>query len=515
MSNKQTLVKNPAFLAVTAGVVLVGAGLAFSSTNRHATMPQPYTPSMPPAVSISSERMEALPDLKSLDRAFQRLAEYAAPAVVSIKTSGKSQYSMLGDKQEIEGEGSGVILRPDGWIVTNDHVVADFDKVTVVLHDGREFQGTVRRAPEQDIAVVKIDATNLPTIPFANSSDVHVGQLAMAVGAPFGLENSVTYGHVSATGRLNAIPDQRTGTYRKYYDLIQTDASINMGNSGGPLINADGQVIGINSAIFTTTGGSAGIGFSISSNLARTLAETLIEKGKVVRSYAGLRPEDIKEYEAKQLKQSTGAIVREVVSNGPAAAAGLKVGDIVVRIGTLPVNNEVDLRNSMFRYSPGTAVPFEVIRDGQHKTFDVKLSEPADEARAQMPSSRTFSVPNMPDLSVPGTPDLAPDQPRSTGGKPKLGVQVQSITDDLRKQFSIPTSEQGAVVMTVEPGSIAARLNLRTGDVIEAVGDQKIRSADDLVKAVQSLNSGDKRSVSYARYSGNAVTRATIDVVFR
>ncbi len=512
MSVNTPFLKSPAFLAVAAGVVLAGAGLTLSTTSRHGSMPQPYSPNAP-AVSIAAERMETLNELKSLDHAFQRLAEFAAPAVVSIKTQGKSEYSMTGDKQQIEGEGSGVILRSDGWIITNDHVVADFDKVTVILHDGREFQGTVRRAPECDIAVVKIDAKDLPTLPFADSSQVHVGQLAMAVGAPFGLENSVTYGHVSATGRLNTIPDQRTGSVRRYYDLLQTDASINMGNSGGPLINVDGQVIGINSAIYSLTGSSSGIGFAISSNLARTLADTLIEKGKVTRSYAGLRPENLKEFEQKELKISAGAILREVVSDGPAADAGLKAGDVVTQIGTLPVANEVDLRNAMFRYAPGTSVPFEIVREGQHKTLEVKLEELPAEQRMLNPTNRPqFGVPGVPNLpDVQGTPD----QPNRTG-KAQLGVQVQSMSEVLRKQFHIPTDEQGAVIMTVSPDSVASGLNLQPGDVIEAIGERKIRSADDLVETVGALKMGDQRSVSYARFGENNVTtRATVDVSFK
>lgn len=519
MNSNSSFFKNPIFLTAAAAIALTGAGLAVSSAARHSASPLPYSPG--PQVSVAAERMEALPDLKALDNEFQRLAAYAEPAVVLIKSEGKTEGNLMGGTENISGEGSGVIFRPDGWIITNDHVVDGFDKVTVVLHDGREFPGTVKSAPGSDIAVVKIDAKDLPTLQFADSSQVKVGELAMAVGAPFGLENSVTYGHISATGRLNRIPDPHSGIVRNYFDLLQTDASINMGNSGGPLINVDGQVIGINSAIATTSGVSGGVGFAISSNLARTLAETLIEKGKVVRAYAGVAPENIKEFEQKKLGITNGAILRDVPSDGPGAAAGLQKGDVVVKVGTLPINNEVDLRNSMFRYAPGTTVPFEAIRDGQHKTFQVKLADiPEDQRSMRAPNTggdggNNFDFHNF--QGMPNGPDFNFDSPhkRSLDGKAHLGVQVQSLSDSLRSQYHIPADQQGAVVQSVEPDSIAEHLNLKPGDVIESVGDQKVRSSEDLVSAIQSLKAGDSRSIAYARFSeGNVTTRARIDVKF-
>lgn len=519
MEAKTPFVKSPGFVALCAGIVLAGAGLAVSSGASHRTaMPTLYTPASSPAVSIAAERMETLPDLKALDRAFQRLADYAAPAVVSIKTEGKSDFSMTGQQQAVSGEGSGVILRPDGWIVTNDHVVAGFDKVTVILHDGREFTGTVRRAPENDIAVVKIDAKDLPTLPFSDSSQVHVGQLAMAVGAPFGLENSVTYGHVSATGRLNTIPDQRTRSVRRYFDLIQTDTAINMGNSGGPLINVDGQVIGINSAIFSLSGSSSGIGFAISSNLARTLAETLIEKGQVVRSYTGILPESLKEYEQKQLKLTSGSILRRVESNGPAAEAGLKTGDVIIRVGSLPINNEVDVRNSMFRYTPGTTVPFEIIRDGQHKVLQVKLAEPPKDNTALPPTQDDPQLLPIPKDLIPRDliPQIPDGQPKSKDGRAHLGVQVQTVSDTLRKQYHIPADAEGAVVTLVEPNSVAAHLHLQPGDLIDSLGGQPVKSSEDLVSILSATRLGDTKSISYQRFGdGNVRTRAQIDVTFR
>ncbi len=516
MEAKPPFIKSPGFVALCAGIVLAGAGLAASTGASHRTvLPSPYTPASSPAVSIAAERMETLPDLKALDRAFQKLADYAAPAVVSIKTEGKSDFSMTGQQQTVSGEGSGVILRPDGWIVTNDHVVAGFDKVTVILHDGREFTGTVRRAPENDIAVVKIDAKDLPTLQFSDSSQVHVGQLAMAVGAPFGLENSVTYGHVSATGRLNSIPDQRTRSVRRYFDLIQTDTAINMGNSGGPLINVDGQVIGINSAIFSLSGSSSGIGFAISSNLARTLAETLIEKGQVVRSYTGILPESLKEYEQKQLKLTSGSILRHVESNGPAAEAGLKAGDVVIRVGTLPISNEVDVRNSMFRYTPGTTVPFEIIRDGQHKVLQVKLAEPPKENTTLPPTQDDPQQIPIPKELVPQVPEGHPDL-KSKDGRAHLGVQVQTVSDTLRKQYHIPADAEGAVVMLVEPNSVAARLRLQPGDLIDSLGGQSVKSSEDLVGILAGIRLGDTKSLSFQRFAdGNVRTRAQIDVTFR
>ncbi|HQU18884.1 MAG TPA: trypsin-like peptidase domain-containing protein, partial [Fimbriimonadaceae bacterium] len=234
-----------------------------------------------PAVAMPASNLEApkLDMLRSLDEAFASIVDYASKAVVHIRTGGDRSQGLT--SAMASGEGSGVIFRSDGYIVTNAHVVDSFDTVTVTLNDGRSFPGKVIKAEDIDIAVVKIQASDLPTVQFGNSDAVRPGQFAIAVGSPFGFENSTTIGHISAIGRESIVPDMRQGSARFYPDLIQTDASINMGNSGGPLLNVDGQVVGINTAIYSGTGGSVGIGFAIPSNQARMIADMLIEKGKV------------------------------------------------------------------------------------------------------------------------------------------------------------------------------------------------------------------------------------------
>lgn len=506
--------KNPAVLTVALAVVIGGVSFAaLRSPGSPTTTASTYV--APPTVAISSDKVTTMVDLKALDRSFQQLADEAAPAVVHIRTTGKQTNDLFGGRQEIAGEGSGFIFRPDGYIVTNDHVVGGFDKVTVVLHDGREFAGKVLRAEESDIAVVKIDAKDLPTLRFSDSNTTKVGQLTMAIGAPFGLENTVTYGHVSATGRLNRIPDQMSGSVRNYFDLVQTDASINMGNSGGPLINVDGEVIGINTSIYSTTGQSNGIGFAISSNTARTLAETLIAKGKVTRAYMGVLPENLKEFEQKDLKLTAGAILRQVTSDGPAAAAGLKAGDVIVKVGDHPIVKESDLRLLMFQLEPGTNVPVDYIRDGKKNSTSVRISEaPKQQSQAPMaPDGPGMQMPDVPGFKD-GMPQF-PDSPKApNNGKPRLGVQVQDMSDAVRSQFGIPAGEKGAVVVSVEPGSVADRIGMKTGDVIQSIGTAKVASAQEVVDALSTVKRGDTRQISFARFGQGSVSRMSLPASF-
>lgn len=505
--------KSPAVLTVALAVVIGGASFA-ALRGGGGSAPGPSTYAAPPSVAISSDKVTTYVDLKSLDASFQQLAEQAAPAVVHIRTTGKQSSDLFGGRQEIAGEGSGFIFRPDGYIVTNDHVVGGFDKVTVVLHDGREFAGKVLRAEESDIAVVKIDAKDLPTLRFSDSNTTKVGQLTMAIGAPFGLENTVTYGHVSATGRLNRIPDQMSGSVRNYFDLVQTDASINMGNSGGPLINVEGEVIGINTSIYSTTGQSNGIGFAISSNTARTLAETLIAKGKVVRAYMGVLPENLKEFEQKDLKLNAGAILRQVTSDGPAAAAGLKSGDVVVKVGDHAISKESDLRLLMFQLEPGSSVTVDYIRDGKRNSTTVRIAEaPKQNPIQQTPDAPGLQMPEVPGFKD-GTPQF-PDSPKApNNGRPRLGVQVQDITDAVRSQYSIPSGQKGAVVVSVEPGSVADWLGMKTGDVIESIGSTKIASAQNVVDALSGVKKGESRQISFGRFSQGSSSHMSLPAQF-
>lgn len=465
----------------------------------------------------STNRAESLAALRALDDSFADLVQYVEPAVVHIRaeSSGSGEGAMPAGSG---GQGSGVIFRPDGWILTNDHVVAGFDKVTVILKDGREFRGTVRRSndPQNDIAVVKIDAANLPVAQLGDSSKVRAGQFALAVGAPFGLENTVTVGHISGLNRSNTVMN------RGYSGLIQTDAPINPGNSGGPLIGVSGEVIGINTAIFSGTGGNVGIGFSIPSNQARLIADMLIEKGKLTRGYLGLLPDNLKEYEAKDMGLNGGAIVRQVPSGGPAAVAGIKPNDVILRIGTMPVNGQMDLRNAMLKYNPGTKVTVEYVRDKQRRTAEVKVAPVPKEMQAlQQPSiqgetpddflrefRRRFQdgTPQLP------TPDETPSAPSE--GKPRLGVSVTPLGPDNRSQYNVPASTKGVLVTSIEPGSVADRLGIQVGDVIVGLGGVAIESPEQLASAVAKAATGKRLSLRYMRFGKNSSSSFQEDVSF-
>lgn len=531
MSFWKTVLAKPTLWIATGGAIGV---VATASVLNHAGITAARAGSPSQASPISNISTESMAALRDLDNSFANLVDYVEPAVVHIRVQTKGGVDQLGRRTGVMGgEGSGVIIRPDGWILTNDHVVGGMDKVTVVLNDGREFPGTVRRANDEqnDVAVVKIDATNLPTARLGDSSKVRTGQFAIAIGSPFGLENSVTIGHISALGRRSEVMDGQFGG-RAYSNMIQTDAPINPGNSGGPLINIDGEVIGVNTSILGGnsmfgSAGNVGIGFAIPSNQARLIAEMLIEKGKVVRSYMGVSPENLKEYERKDLGIEGGAILRDVPSDGPAAAAGIKKDDVVVKIGSYEVKDQQDLRNSMFRYAPGETVAVEVVRDKQHKTFEVKLANvPKQQIAQAMPQQqdggegpqsmdpreffKQFDLPNGPQ----GGDDNG-DVPPLREGKAKLGVQVGELNADARKSFNIPSSAAGVVVMTVQPGSVADKLGMKPGDVIESFDGKKLSSPQDLVTAIGSVNWGETKQIRFGRYAKGAQTMIDRPVTFK
>ena len=521
---RTNILRGPAVWTLAAGVAIGAGSMYYGVTGRGGAVAYAQQPTHArPVVLTNSESSAAL---KSIDEEYTNLAEYAAPAVVLIKSESNVSRSANGMMAVPRGgEGSGVIFRPDGYIITNDHVVGGFDKVTVVLHDGREFPGKVIRAEESDIAVVKIEADKLPTLPFADSSQVKVGQIAMAIGAPFGLENSVTFGHVSAISRMNAIPDPTTGVDRLYPDSIQTDAAINMGNSGGPLIDRQGQVIGINSSILSPNGTSAGIGFAISSNQARMLAETLISKGKITRSYMGVLPENLKDFQKSEMKLDGGALLTNVPSDGPAAAAGIQKGDVVVKIGTVDIKNQLDLRNAMMKYAPGTSVDVEVVRNGQHKTMSVKLSEPPKQVAVKQPQSFQGSPFDQGDGNMPNLKDFMkefqdqggsnqPDQSQRLGN-PKLGVGIQNVDSNARQQFHLPSQSTGVVVTTVEQGSIADSAGMQPGDLITALDGEAVTSVDDLKAMMSKVHWGDSKQIRYSRFGANSASNIEISFVFR
>jgi serine protease Do len=354
------------------------------------------------------------------------------------------------------GLGSGVIVSPDGYILTNNHVVDDADKVRVTLPDGREMTAKVIGTDKKsDIAVIKIDATNLPAITFSNSDDVLVGDRVLAIGNPFGIGQTVTSGIVSATGRSGDLGID-------YEDFIQTDAAINPGNSGGALVDMQGRLIGLNTAILSRSGGFQGIGFAIPSNLARHVVDSLVSTGRVVRGYLGVNIQDINPDLADEfhLKSTIGTVVTDVLPDSPASKAGLKNNDVIVAYDGKPVKDTRSLRFAVAATEPGGEAKIDLLRDGKNESITVKVGE------------------------LPGSKErLHPAANEDTGVLD--GVEVADLNAGARNEFDIPERVHGALVTNVDPSSAAAEAGLTPGDVILEINRHPIHNADDAVRLTE------------------------------
>ena len=363
-----------------------------------------------------------------------------------------------------EGVGSGVIATKDGYILTNNHVVDGADEVKVALQDGREFTAkVVGRDPKSDVAVIKISAKDLPALTMADSDKVEVGDVVLAIGNPFGIGQTVTTGIVSAKSRGNMGLD--------YEDFIQTDAAINPGNSGGALVDADGRLIGINTAILSRSGGNQGIGFAIPVNLARDVMGSLIKDGHVTRGYLGVMIQDVTPALAKEfkLKNNTGALVGDVTPKGPADKAGLKSGDLLTEFNGKKVSDSRHLKLEVARTSPGTTVPVKILRDGTAKTLEVTIK------------------------TLPGTDTVAKADKASDDTGTLNGVGVADLNDQAREQFKVPETVKGAVITEVKPDSAAAEAGLKPGDVIQEINRKPVKSADEAVRLTE--NPADKTTL--------------------
>src|SRR5581483_944038 len=376
-------------------------------------------------------------------------------------------------KQTLQGLGSGVVVSPDGYILTANHVVSGADEIMIGLGtELRKFKAKkIGTDPGTDVALLKIDEKNLPAITFADSDKARAGDLVLAVGNPFGLRQTVTMGIISAVGRGGVgIVD--------YENFIQTDAAINMGNSGGALVNIKGELLGINTAIFSRSGGNQGIGFAIPANLAREVMHSLREKGRVVRGYIGVSVQTLSPELAEAMKlsgQLTGALVGEVAPNTPSAKAGLKTGDVITAVNGEKISDARELRLMIGSMAPGNKAQLEVNREGQTKTFDVQLAE--------MPAGMTQE----------GGPEASPEE-RAQPEKTTVfgGVAVADITDDIRTALNLPREIQGAVIAEVDADSPAGKAGLHEGDVIQEVNKQRVRNARDLVAISKKLKPNEK-----------------------
>ncbi|MBI4847079.1 MAG: DegQ family serine endoprotease [Nitrospirae bacterium] len=350
--------------------------------------------------------------------------------------------------------GSGVIISPDGYILTNTHVVKDADKIKVVMSDKKEFIGKViGNDPKTEISVIKIDAKDLPTISVGDSDKLKVGELVLAVGNPFGLNQTITMGIVSAVGRANV-------GIAEYEDFIQTDAAINPGNSGGALVNVKGELVGINTAIFSTSGGYQGIGFAIPSNMAKIVMRSLVEKGKVVRGWLGVSIQAITPELAQQfgLKKDYGTLVADVVEGSPAEKAGLIRGDVIIEVDGKEVTEPFQLRNMVAGIPPGETREMKIIREGEIQTIKVTIGELPVETQA-MPSVYQNAL---------------------------RGVIVQNLTPELSGRLNLPDKMRGVIVTNIESGS-PAETTLIPGDIILEINRKAVANVEDYKALVSEI----------------------------
>jgi len=375
-------------------------------------------------------------------------------------------------KQTLQGLGSGVIVSPDGYVLTANHVVSGADEIMVGLGtELRKYKAKkVGTDPGTDVALLKIEEKNLPAITFADSDKARAGDIVLAIGNPFGLRQTVTMGIISAVGRGGmGIVD--------YENFIQTDAAINMGNSGGALVDTQGRLLGINTAIFSRSGGNQGVGFAIPASLARDVMQSLRERGRVVRGYIGASVQTLTPELAEAMKfkgQPTGALVGEVTPKSPSEKAGMKTGDVITAVNGKKISDARELRLMIGSMAPGTKVQIEVNREGQSKIFNVELAEmPPGEAEQGAETSPEESA--------------QPEKATVFGG-----VAVADITDDIRTALNLSKDVKGAVIAEIDADSPAAKAGLREGDVIQEVNKQPVRNAKDLVAISKKLKPNEK-----------------------
>ena len=373
-------------------------------------------------------------------------------------------------EQKEQSLGSGVIISADGYILSNSHVVEGAEEIKVALSGSNEeyIAKAIGTDPQTDISVLKIEAKNLQPLTMTDSDQLQVGDVVLAVGNPFGVGQTVTMGIVSATSRGfgSQILD--------YEDFIQTDAAINMGNSGGALVDADGRLVGINTAILSRTGGNVGIGFAIPVNMVRRVMDSIVQYGKVTRGYLGVYIQDVTPALAKQfeLKERTGALVGGVPDDTPAAKAGLQPGDVILEFNGRKVPDSRQLRLWVSQTAPNNKATFKILRDGKERTVNTTLGElPAEMAAG--PGGR----------SRPGTPQQKPEA--------LDGVEVTDLDRATRRQMNVPANVQGALVTGVDPGSQSAAAGLREGDVIMEINRQKVRSAQESIDLSGKLNANE------------------------
>ena len=431
----------------------------------------------PSGAAIPQETQEVLDQLQKFSDAFAAVAAEARPGVVTlfservVQTRDPFAGTPFRDpflrrffqipehrgEQRQQGLGSGVIISEDGYILTNNHVIQGADKIRIELGDRRSFDAEIVGTDKPtDLAVLKVDGKNLPTVPMGNSDDLKVGQWVLAIGNPFGLQHTVTYGIVSAVGR--------GGIGLAYYeDFIQTDAAINPGNSGGAMVNLKGELVGINTAIVTRSGGYQGIGFAIPVNMARNIMEQLVETGEVKRGFLGVSIQDVTREmaEAMDLQANKGVLVAGVEEDSPADEAGLERGDLILAVNGRAVNSVYELRNRISQTTPGSNVALKILREGKEKKVSVALGELEAETTAGV--SRQEEA---------------------------LGWEVQALDGELARRLGYPQGS-GVVVTNVRPGSAASNRGIRRGDLILEINRRPVEDLEAYTRMMSQLNAGD------------------------
>lgn len=416
---------------------------------------------------------------QTLQTSYADLVTRVSPAVVTIRSTERARAAQqfpfmddprfrefFGDRmpqqtpRQVQGVGSGVIVNSEGYILTNHHVVDGALEIKVELTDNRTFTARlVGSDPPSDLAVLKVDARNLPAISMGDSDRVRVGDFVLAVGNPLGIGQTVTSGIVSAKGRATGLSD---GSFE---DFLQTDAAINRGNSGGALVNTSGELIGINSQIMSPTGGNIGIGFAIPSNMARAVMDQLIKTGKVRRGMLGVTIQSLNADLASSLNlpAARGAIVTSVATGGPAERAGIRRGDVITAINKQPVIDNNSLRNLVASMPPGSNVDVTALRNGRDQNFTVALAELPDRER---PESEEES------------------RNRGGSGNEKFGLTLQPLSAETASRYGLDADDQGLLVTRVDPNGSAANAGIREGDLIQEVNRQPVQSVAQFSAAV-------------------------------
>jgi serine protease Do len=447
--------------------------------------------------TLSAQAYSGLPE-------FTQLIENASPAVVKINTvehvKKRKQLSLQNRQQDIpdifrhlfeprqspernaHSMGSGFIISDDGYILTNHHVIADADEIQVRLIDRREFSAKVVGTDESsDLALLKIEGENLPTLSFADDKNLKVGEWVVAIGSPFGLDFSASAGIVSAIGR--SIPSERNVNYVPF---IQTDVAINPGNSGGPLFNLDGEVVGINSQIYTRSGGSIGLSFAIPSSVAQNVVQQLRDKGRVDRGWLGVVIQEVDKDLAASfgLDKPTGALIAQMDPGGPASKSGLKVGDVIIKFGRADIYKSGDLPHAVGSVAPGTKVAVTLIRKSKKKVITVEVGALNGE------SNEVADI----------------DKPDMSGGR--LGLVVESLDSNMKKSWQI---NEGVVVRQVVADGAGAKAGLMPGDVIAQLGFDQISGVKDYQKAQKALPTGRLVPIRFFRRGRPAFRTIQVD----